>query len=226
MVLDRRSDGPVEIIAWNDGDNRVNLDSLAEWHSVLDDLEQRDGPLAAVLCGTGKFFSNGLDLDRLGRETGEWPDTLDDLYRFFGRLLVLPLYTVAAINGHTFAAGAMISLCTDERVMRTGRGFWCLPEADLGLALSDEMFDLVSSRLPASTARRAVLTAARYPAETALDAGIVDAVASDDELIAVAVEHAGAMAEKSRSTLRTHKEQFSGALARRLGWCTAHLNDR
>jgi enoyl-CoA hydratase/carnithine racemase len=224
MVLERERDGDVDIIRWNDGDNRVNLDSLAEWHEVLTELEHRDGPVAAVVCGTGKFFSNGLDLDRLGENTDQWPDTIAELYRLFGRLLVLPLYTVGALNGHTFAAGAMISLCLDDRVMRVDRGYWCLPEADLGLALSQEMFDVVSARLPGPTARKAILTAARYGGPEALDAGIVDAVASEDDLMEVAIARAAAMASTSRPTLRTHKEQLAGALARRLGWCTAGLS--
>lgn len=226
MILEQHADGDVVVIGWNDGDNRVNLDSLAAWHEALDELSDRDGPLSLVITGSGKFFSNGLDLDRLGANTHEWPDTISGLNRLFGRLMVLPMYTVAALNGHTFAAGAMLSLCTDERVMRSDRGYWCLPEADLGLPLSDEMFEVINARLPIDTARRAILTGKRFDAESARSARIVEAVAPEDQVLEMAVAMASAMADTSRETLRTHKEQFNGELARRLGWDNAGLTDR
>ena len=47
------------------------------------------------------------------------------------RVLVFPAYTVAAVNGHAFGAGAQIALAHDARVMRTGRGYFCMPEIDM-----------------------------------------------------------------------------------------------
>ena len=105
--MDQR--GAVAILRWNDGDNRVNADSMAEWHAALDQLEAVEGPLALVATGTGKFFSNGLDLDRFTADPAESAPTIPAFKLLLGRLLLFPAYTVAAINGHAFAAGAMIS---------------------------------------------------------------------------------------------------------------------
>jgi enoyl-CoA hydratase/carnithine racemase len=44
--------------------------------------------------------------------------------------------TVAAVNGHAFAAGGMMMLAHDFRVMRSDRGYFCLNEVDLGLPLA------------------------------------------------------------------------------------------
>ncbi|MEZ5237535.1 MAG: enoyl-CoA hydratase/isomerase family protein [Microthrixaceae bacterium] len=176
LLTVREDDRGVVVVSWDDGENRFNLESLDEWHSLLDDLEGRDGPLSLVLTGKGKFFSNGLDLDRFAAAPGEAGRTVEELHRLLGRLLLLPAWTVAAINGHAFAAGAMLTCAVDRRMMRTGRGFWCLPEVDLGLPLTDAMTAVVTARLPRLAASDAMISARRYTAEEALRTGIVDSV--------------------------------------------------
>lgn len=193
MRLER--EGDVFVLHLTDDDNRFNPDSDAEWHEALDEVEASTGSAALVTIGTGKFYSNGLDLDRLmeggGGLLGEYVPVM---LRLFARMLRLPVVTVAALNGHTFAAGAMISLTHDFRVMREGRGYWCLPEADLGMPLAPGMNDLIVARLAPQVAHEAIMTARRYGAEDALDAGIVDDTAPEDEVleraVALAASHA------------------------------------
>ena len=78
---------------WNDGENRVNLDSLARLNQLLDELERVEGPLSVVLTGSGKFFCTGLDLARFADKRDEFVETLHALERTIGRLLVFPAYT-------------------------------------------------------------------------------------------------------------------------------------
>jgi enoyl-CoA hydratase/carnithine racemase len=111
-------EGPVAVLTWDAGENRINLDSLVSLNAILDELEAVDGPLSIVLTGKGKFFSNGLDLERFGDEPNEFAATLHELERTIGRLLVFPAYTVAALNGHAFAGGALMACAFDYRVMR------------------------------------------------------------------------------------------------------------
>ena len=158
MAIETDQRGAVAILRWDDGENRMNLASMAEWHAALDQLGGVEGPLALVVIGTGKFFSNGLDLDRFGVEPDEMAPTVRSVHQLLGRMLLFPAYTVAAINGHAFAAGAMLSACFDARVMRSDRGYWCLPEVDLGLPFSDGMAAAVTARLPADAAHDAMIT--------------------------------------------------------------------
>jgi enoyl-CoA hydratase/carnithine racemase len=216
IEIERRDD--VRVLHWSDGENRVNLASLARWHDVLDELEGVEGPLAVVAVGEGKFFSNGLDLDRFAEAPDELGPVIGGLHRFLGRLLVFPAYCVAAVNGHAFAAGAMMSAAFDWRVMREDRGYWCLPEVDLGLPLTAPMTAAVRARLPQGALAEAMLTGRRYGAAEALAAGIVDECAPEDGVLDRAVERAAAIAGKDRGVIATHKRSLFGDAAAACGW--------
>ncbi len=162
MDISLRYEGPVAVLTWNDGENRLNSDSLERLNEVLDTLEAVEGPLALVLTGVGKFFSNGLDLARFGSNPAEFAATLEELNRTIGRLFVFPRYTVAALNGHTFAGGALLSCSFDYRVMREDRGYWCMNEAEIGLALDEKLWSILTARLPRATAVKAATTATRF----------------------------------------------------------------
>jgi enoyl-CoA hydratase/carnithine racemase len=218
MDITLRREGAVAILTWDDGENRVNLDSLSLLNTRLDEVEATEGPLALVLTGTGKFFSNGLDLGRFGSNPEEFNATLKEAKRTIGRLFLFPAYTVAAINGHAFAMGAMISCGFDYRVMREDRGYWCMNEAEIGLALDEQLFSILTARLPRPTAIVAATTAKRFTGPEALAAGIVEAITSDDHVLRHALDVAEAHANLARGTLAQHKVLAHGDEAALLGW--------
>ena len=218
MIIDVETRGPVRVLRWRDGENRCNVASMARWHEVLGELEALEGPLALVIVGEGKYFSNGLDLDRFAAKPDEAGPTVDGLHRLFGRLLLFPAYTVAAINGHAFAGGAMLSCACDLRVMRADRGYWCLPEVDLGLPLTDGMKAVVAARLPRAAAADAMMTGRRYTAADALARGIVEHTAAEAEVLDRAVALAAEIAPKNRTVIATHKRLLFGEAARICGW--------
>jgi enoyl-CoA hydratase/carnithine racemase len=217
VEISLRDEGPVALITWNDGENRVNLDSLARLNELFDDIEGRSGPLAVVLTGIGKFFSNGLDLDRFLSNADEMGRTFTELKRTVGRIFVLPAYTVAAINGHAFAAGAAISLGFDYRVMREDRGYWCMNEVEIGLPLDEGLFSVLRHRLPFATATHAALTAQRYGGPAALAAGIVEEIAGEEDVLMRALAIADRYASLDRLVLARHKVFAHGNEAAHLG---------
>jgi enoyl-CoA hydratase/carnithine racemase len=200
-VLDRQDD--VFILDLGDGENRFHPDWIAAVNAALDEVEKADGPRALVTAATGKFYSNGLDLDWLFAHADRNQDYVTSVHALFARLLSLPVVTVAALQGHTFAAGAMFSLAHDFRVMRADRGFWCLPEADINIPFTPGMSALIQSRLTPRTAHEAMLTARRYGGADALAAGIVDHATDEDAVRTTAVGLAQAQAAKAGDTLAT-----------------------
>lgn len=212
LTLERRDE--VALITLTAGDNRFNPTSITAWNAALDEVEGDDTYAALVTTGTGKFYSNGLDLDWMGtlapEERHRSGEMITDTIRLLGRLLSFPTYTVAAINGHAFAGGAMLTLAHDARVMRSDRGFWCLPEVDLGMPLAPGMAAIVQARLTPQVAHEVVLTGRRYPADEALAKAIVDAVSPEDEVVRDAVALAVTQAARGRSTVGQLKHDLYG----------------
>jgi Delta3-Delta2-enoyl-CoA isomerase len=101
-------------------------------------------------------------------------------------------------------------------VMRADRGYWCLPEADLGLPLTPEYVSLLTARLPGRTTHEALITGRRYGGPDALAAGIVHHVAAEDQVLPQAVKIATDLAAKDRATLTEHKRLLYGEAIRTL----------
>lgn len=218
MDISLRHEGAVAVLTWNDEENRINFDSLELLNVLLDEVETSEGPRALVLSGVGKFFSNGIDLVRLRANPSEVSGTFKELHRTIGRLFVFPAYSVAAINGHAFAGGALISCAFDYRVMREDRGYWCMNEAEIGLPLDAELWSILEHRLPKRTARDAGLTAKRFSGSDALAAGIVEEIASEADVLRQAIEVAERFSGLDRDTLARHKYLAHGDEAALLGF--------
>src|SRR6056297_3632277 len=179
--LDR--DGDVFVLLLGDGENRFDRGSVDAIGAALDEVEHADGPRALVITGEGKFFSNGLDLDYVRSGAEPAPAFLRDVMTSWARVLAFPVPTVAAVNGHAFAGGAMFALAADRRIMRVDRGFWCINEIQLGMVLAPGMRELIRCRLTPQIAHIAITAGHRFAGPEAEAAGIVDEVADAEVLL-------------------------------------------
>lgn len=209
--------GAVMVVRMGHEENRLHPRLLDDLSAVLDEIEAPEGPAALVLTGTGKFFSNGLDLDYMSSNPSDAEGTLGRVHALFGRVLGLEVPTVAAVNGHVFAAGAMLMLAFDEAVMREDRGFFCLPEADLGLPFTPGMNALITARLSPPVAHQAMVTAQRYGGPDALAAGIVSELAPEGEVLERATRRAEGLAGKPRQAIAAIKRGLYGPVLDLLG---------
>ncbi len=206
-------EGDVFVLDLGEGENRFNGDSLDSLETCLDEVEAA-APCALVTCARGKIFSNGLDLDWLGAQGDAAVPFVLRVHELLARVLEIGVPTVAAMQGHTFAAGAMLALAHDQRVMRADRGYFCLPEVDIGIPFTPGMSALITARLPVRAAHEAMTTGRRYGGEEAAAAGIVDESAAEQDVLPRALARASALAGKDPGTLRTIKQRlYAPALA-------------
>lgn len=202
-------DGPVAVATMGNGENRIGSDMLRSWNSMLDDVTDNDSVSSLVVVGSDRYWSTGLDLEEVGGLTEV--DQLSFMRRvdlLLGRILELPLVTIAALNGHTYAAGALLALAHDFRIMRQDKGYFCLPSIDVGIPFSPGMSALITAKLPQPIAHDLVVSCRRIGGTEAERTGVVNRATDVDSVLAVAVGLGHEYSGKDPATIRAVKRRL------------------
>ena len=129
-------------------------------------------------------------------------------------MLVAPVPTVAAVNGHAFGAGSMLGIAHDFRVMRADRGYYCFPEVDIHIPFTPGMAALIQAKLTPAAALEAMTTGRRYGGPDAEAIGLVTATAPEDKVTATAMDLVAGLKGKDPGTLKAIKStMFSSVIA-------------
>ncbi|MFJ9370420.1 enoyl-CoA hydratase-related protein [Nocardia sp. NPDC101769] len=194
-------------------ENRFSPEFLDQIGAHLD-TAVADGAHALVTTASGKFYSNGLDLDWLSAngERAEW--YVAQVQSLLARMLTFELPTAAALPGHAFGAGAMLALAHDFRVMRADRGYFCFPEADIRIPFTRGMAALIQAKLTPRTAVASMTTGRRFGGPDALAHDLVDATTDLDTLTDTALGMLTPLGVKDPATLGAIKAtMFADAVA-------------
>jgi enoyl-CoA hydratase/carnithine racemase len=198
----------IAVLNLGDDENRFSLGFFDEINSALDDV--RDNAQGLVTTGSGKFYSNGLDLDWLMAHGDQMQWYVGQVHALFSRVLTLPMPTAAAINGHAFGAGAMLAMAHDYRTMRSDRGFFCFPEVDIRIPFTPGMAALIQAKLTPQAAIASMTTGRRFGGADAAQYGLVDAAAAEDEVTSSALDLVLPVAGKDPGTVAVVKATMFG----------------
>lgn len=197
------SDGPFE---WGTKreEHRWNPVMVRAVNQALDAAESNPDVCVVVVGNHGKFWSNGMDL--------KWCDSVNEdvladhgskLNALMERICTFPLPTVAAISGHWAAAGGMMGLAFDYRVMSSDRGYFFIPGVDLGLVYAPLQIALMKGKLPPSMQRDVIVYNIKKWNASELEAkGAIDAAVSALEVHARALELAKELKIKGQGAAR------------------------
>jgi len=147
-------DEKVAIVTMSDDENRFNLPFLEAFLTTLDAIEmETDANSLVVTSAHEKIFCNGIDLDWLvpfikKNDMDTAKAFFYTMMKLFKRILLYPMPTIAAISGHVFAGGAIMSCAFDFRFMRSDRGFFSFPEVDLGIPFLPGMLAIIKKAIP------------------------------------------------------------------------------
>ena len=219
IAIERHAKERVAVLTMSyEQENRFHPDFMSEMTGLLDELE-RDAAVGALVVtgGAPKFFSNGLDLTWIMSHVNDREALVAYMHQvngLFHRWTLYPKPTVAALNGHTFAAGFFLAAHMDFRFMREDRGWISLPEVDINIPLLPGMIAICEAVLPPQSFRRLYYTGGRFTGPEAAAMGFVEATHSEDELLPRCVEFATGLARKRTRTYGEMKRRLRGEVAR------------
>ncbi|MGE4609139.1 MAG: enoyl-CoA hydratase/isomerase family protein [Myxococcota bacterium] len=206
-MIELERSGNVFVARMNLGENRIGPAFLDRFNQILDSVD-RSERASLVTTGSGRFYSNGLDIEGMSDlAAGTSAGFLGEFHRTLSRLLSFRRPTVAAINGHAFAAGAMLAVSHDCAVMRRDRGLFCLPEIDMatGQPLTPAMYALLEARVPAGTLHELIVTGRRIGGEQAAARKVVHEACNAETVLPRAIEIADRLARTDPDTLGARK---------------------
>jgi enoyl-CoA hydratase len=180
----------------------------AAWRRIAADPDVR----CAVLTGAGeRVFCAGMDMkttipaaQRLARGEHLDDDTFAGLRDVATATLVdftLGVPLVCAINGHARAGGFDLMLASDVR-FAVPQATFALEEVALGLYPTGHATVLLPRQIPWVHAQALLLSARPIDAEQARAIGLVNAIVLPDDLMAVALDTADAIASNAPLAVR------------------------
>jgi len=220
-LIEYALDEHVAILTMNSGENRFNPTFLTAFLDVLDTLEKDTQANTLIVTSSHeKIFSNGLDLEWLtnlavNKDVDSAKNFFFQLNKLFKKVVTYPMITIAAINGHAFAGGAILSCAFDFRFMRSDRGFFCFPEVDLGIPFLPGMNALLKKAMPMYKVEEMEYTGNRLTAAQCEEHNIITKACNIEQLMEQALGFAKTL-NKKREVVREIKKRLNAGIVHAL----------
>jgi len=213
-IIAWEKDETIAIIRMNNSENRQNLDFANTMIATIDEVIEDQRVTALIITSTDlKFWSLGVDIDWLGKQlqSQSFQNIKNFMYGMnavFKKLLLLPIPAIAAISGHAFGNGAILSCACDFRFMRSDKGFFCFPEVDLGIPFLPGMIAFIKKAIPLYKLNELKLTGRKATAQELESSHVIlKACTSEEELRMESLRFAKTFTKK-RGIFGEHKKRM------------------
>ncbi|MDQ3691573.1 MAG: enoyl-CoA hydratase-related protein [Chloroflexota bacterium] len=192
--------------------NLVTHELTLELHHALSTLERADDVRAVVVSGRGeRAFCAGShigEFNELRGRVAEGKLLLEKLV--YRQLAILPMPTIAAIEGNALGGGLELALCCDLRVA-SARARLGLPEVRLAVIPGSGGTQRLPRVVGPALAKELILTGRILDAEEAAAIGLVNRVVPAGEAFAAATELAREIAQRGPLAVREAKRLIDRA---------------
>jgi enoyl-CoA hydratase/carnithine racemase len=188
-LVELRREGSACVLVLNRPE-KLNAISAAVERELLAalDSEEAHSSRCIVLCGAGRAFSAGADLNEVSRQD---PAGIAAYYRETGdvyeRVAGLPQPVIAAIHGYCLGGALELALGADFRVADETAVFG-LPEVALGILPSSGGTHRLVRIVGPARAKELMLLREQFDAEEALRLGLLTELVEDGKALSRALE--------------------------------------
>ncbi len=199
--------GPVGIITINRPEalNALNDQVLRDLSAVLDQVEENEEILTAVVTGAGRAFVAGADIGQMSELSAAEAKRFGVLgNQVFLKLENLSKPTIAAVNGFALGGGCELAMACDIRIASEKAKFG-QPEVGLGITPGFGGTQRLPRIVGAAHAMELILTAKNISAARALEIGLVTRVCPPEALMDQTLELANAIAANAQVAVRQSK---------------------
>lgn len=219
--------GPVGVITMNRPEalNALNDQVLQDLDQVLDQVEENEEILVAVVTGAGRSFVAGADIGQMSTLTAVEAKKFGILgNKIFLKLENLSKPTIAAVNGFALGGGCELSMACDIRIASEKAKFG-QPEVGLGITPGFGGTQRLPRIVGAANAMELILTAKTINAAQAKEMGLVSHVYAPEELMDKAMELANAIAANAQVAVRQSKAAIRRGLQTDMATGTAYESE-
>jgi len=168
--------------------NSLGIELITELKEAFEEVGNDETCEGIILASDCRVFSAGLNMKELHTTDLEalnkfWSQVQELMYTIYGTKQAV----IAELAGHAPAAGTILALCCDSRVAGPGITVG-LNEAAFGLSVPTFVNTLMQDLIGIRQANKAMSLGTLFKSDKALSLGLVDVVASEEDVVAKALE--------------------------------------
>ncbi|MHA1968204.1 MAG: enoyl-CoA hydratase/isomerase family protein [Candidatus Hodarchaeales archaeon] len=163
--------------------NAINVETLKELKQIVNQLEEEQGKYRVVVFkGKGRAFIAGADIKEFQeRSISEIKSFTIQFQKIITSIEMLPIPTIAVINGYAFGAGCELAMACDFRIAST-KAIFGQPEIKLGIIPGAGGTQRLPRLIGKTRAKEMILLGDNINAEKALAINLVNEVVPPENL--------------------------------------------
>lgn len=166
--------------------NAISHEVITGLNDCLDKAQKDNN--VVILTGQVGIFSAGFDLKVMTKSSESAKELVTKGSQLSLRMLSFPKPIIIACSGHAIAKGAFLLLSSDYRIGVAGNFKIGLNEVQIGMTMHNAGIAIAKARLSKVYLNRSVNNAEIYTPEQAVNAGFLDLVVSENELLPTAIK--------------------------------------